>query len=152
MRISDWSSDVCSSDLSKVQLANGVALGSRLSGIDTAISNTNAAIVNEQTARSTGDQANANAITVVSTKVNGHTSSISSLQSSVNGLSARWGLKLDVNGYISGVVTNNYGSSADFVILADKFRLLSPANTALDRKSTRLNSSHYCASRMPFSA
>src|SRR3546814_570662 len=63
---------------SKVQLANGVALGSRLSGIDTAISNTNAAIVNEQTARSTGDQANANAITVVSTKVNGHTSSISS--------------------------------------------------------------------------
>src|SRR3546814_2984343 len=84
MRISDWSSDVCSSDLSKVQLANGVALGSRLSGIDTAISNTNAAIVNEQTARSTGDQANANAITVVSTKVNGHTSSISSLQSSVN--------------------------------------------------------------------
>src|SRR3546814_4005194 len=37
---------------------------------------------------------------------------------------------LDVNGYISGVVTNNNGSSADFVILADKFRLISPGNTA----------------------
>src|SRR3546814_10670681 len=29
---------------------------------------------------------------------------------------------------------------------------LDPDGVAIDRKSTRLNSSHYCASRMPYSA
>src|SRR3546814_8683595 len=40
----------------------------------------------------------------------------------------------------------------NITVLADPFRVDDAAKAIVERKSTRLNSSHYCASRMPSSA
>lgn len=116
-------------DDSRIQLSSGVALATRLSGIDTAIGNNSAAIVNEQNARAQGDQSNASAIQVVNTTVGGLSSSVSTIQQSVNGLFGRWGVQLNVNGHITGVVQNNDGNQGSFDILADKFRIVVPGQT-----------------------
>jgi hypothetical protein len=113
-------------DDSKVQLSNGTALGTRLSGIDAAINGNSASITNEITARVNGDNANASAITSLQSTVNGHTASITTLQSTTNGLNAKYGVALDVNGYITGFVQNNNGTSGTFAILADKFAIVTP--------------------------
>lgn len=114
---------------STVQLTGGVALGTRLSGIDTTIGNVNAAVVAEQSARATADNALSTSISTVSTNLGGLTSTVSTLSSSVNGIAARYGVSLDVNGYVTGFVQNNNGSTGDFTILADKFRVVTPGNT-----------------------
>lgn len=114
-------------DLNKVQVSAGTSLGTRLSGIDTAVGNNSAAIVNEQNARTSADSALSSSITTLTTTVNGNTASISTLQSSVNGLSAKYGVSLDVNGYVTGFVQNNNGTSGTFTILADKFSVVAPA-------------------------
>lgn len=114
-------------DLNKVQVSAGTSLGTRLSGIDTAVGNNSAAIVNEQNARTSADSALSSSITTLTSTVNGNTASISTLQSSVNGLSAKYGVSLDVNGYVTGFVQNNNGTSGTFTILADKFSVVAPA-------------------------
>src|SRR3546814_7941261 len=74
MRISDWSSDVCSSDL-----------------ID-------------------ADGAIAGTVENISTAVNGHTASIQSFGESIDGLSVRYGWKLNAGGKAIGWVANNDGT------------------------------------------
>jgi hypothetical protein len=91
---------------------------------------TNAAnILTEQTARANGDSANATAISTLSTTVNGHTSSISTLQTVSDGLKAQYMVKLDVNGYVSGFGLYNAAGSSQFIVLADKFAVVSPGKT-----------------------
>lgn len=115
-------------DMNKVQVSAGTSLGTRLSGIDTAVGNNASAIVTEQNARISADSGLANQISVLSTTVNGNTASVSTLQSSVNGLQAKYGVSLDVNGYVTGFVQNNNGSSGDFTILADRFAIVTPGS------------------------
>lgn len=93
---------------------------------DTRIAANAAAITTESTARASADAALATQINTVTTTVNGNTASISTLTSSVNGLQARYGVSLNVNGYVTGFVQNNNGSSGDFTILADKFSVVAP--------------------------
>lgn len=116
-------------DMDKVQVSAGTSLGTRLSGIDTSVGNNAAAIVTEQNARTSADSALASDISTLTTSVNGNTASISTLQSSVNGLSAKYGVSLDVNGYVTGFVQNNNGTSGDFTIIADKFAIVTPGST-----------------------
>lgn len=113
-------------DLNKVSVAEGTTLGTRLSGIDTSIGNVSSSVVNEQNARSSADAALANDISVVSTTANNNTASVSSLSSSVNGLQAKYGVSLDVNGYVTGFLQNNDGTSGSFTIVADKFAIVDP--------------------------
>ena len=82
-----------------------------------------AAITTEQTVRASADSANATAISNVSTTVNGHTASINSIQTSINGLNLRWGLKLDSNGYVSGVQANNSGTYSEWVFSSAGFKI-----------------------------
>jgi hypothetical protein len=42
---------------------------------------------------------------------------------------AKYGVTLDVNGYISGFIQNNDGQSGNFVVLADKFAVVTPSTT-----------------------
>lgn len=51
---------------------------------------------------------------------------VTTAQSGVTTMYARWTLALDVNGYISGVRSENTGSTSTFDVLADKFRILKP--------------------------
>jgi hypothetical protein len=88
-----------------------------------------ARITTEETARISGDSALASSITTLSTTVGSNTSTITTLASSVSGLQARYGVTLDVNGYVSGFSQNNSGTSSEFSILADKFKIASPGIT-----------------------
>jgi len=115
-------------DLNTVQVSAGVTMGTRLSGIDTQIANNAASIISEQTARANADSALSQQITTLTTTVNGNTASVSTLQSSVNGLQARYGVSLDVNGYVTGFVQNNNGASGSFTIIADKFAIVTPGS------------------------
>jgi hypothetical protein len=111
---------------STVLLSNGTALGTLLSGIDVAIGNNAAAIVSEQTARTDADNALSQSIQVVNSQVGNLSASVSTLAQSVDGVKARYGVSLDVNGYVTGFVQNNDGSSGSFVILADRFAIVQP--------------------------
>lgn len=71
--------------------------------------------------------------TTVSTQgvtVSQNSTAISTLNTNVSSLMGRWGVEIDVNGYVSGVTTNNNGTRADFTIRADKFAIVSPGGGA----------------------
>jgi len=109
-----------------VKLANGMALGTRLSGIDTAIGANASAIVNEQTARTNADSALSQSIQVVSAQVGPLQSTVSTLSEAINGVKARYGVSLDVNGYVTGFVQNNDGKTGSFVVVANRFAIVDP--------------------------
>ena len=90
-----------------------------------------AAVVTEQTARTSADAALAEDITLVTTTVGENTAAVATLASSVNGLTARYGVSLDVNGYVTGFLQNNDGTSGSFTILADRFAVVTPGATPL---------------------
>jgi hypothetical protein len=52
------------------------------------------------------------------------TVTIPGVESDVTALEARYGVLLNVNGYVSGFVQNNDGATGSFVILADKFAIV----------------------------
>lgn len=101
-------------------------LSARVTSAENGIVTNAAAIVNEQSARANGDSANASAISALTTTVNGNTATVATLQSSVNGLLAKYGVLLDVNGYVTGFVQNNNGQTGEFIILADRFAIVDP--------------------------
>lgn len=115
-------------DTAKVQVGGGVSLATRLSGLDSSIAGANANISSEVIARVNGDNALASSISTLSTTVGGHTASITTLQSTTNGLRAKYGVSLDVNGHITGFLANNDGVTGDFVIVADRFAIVDPSN------------------------
>lgn len=55
------------------------------------------------------------------------TVTIPGIESDVGALEARYGVALSVNGYVTGFVQNNDGTSGDFVILADTFKVVDPS-------------------------
>lgn len=113
-------------DLNKVEVGAGYSLGSRLSGIDTSVGNVTASVVNEATARANADSALSQSITNLSNTVGGNTASITQLFQVIDGLNARAGLSLNVNGHITGWLLNNNGSSGQFAVVADNFTVTSP--------------------------
>jgi hypothetical protein len=94
-----------------------------------------AALIAEQTARADGDTAVANSVTTLQTTVNGHTSSISTQATSINGLSAQYTVKVDVNGYVSGFglasTAINGTPTSDFIVNADRFSIAKPGTGGL---------------------
>jgi len=102
--------------------------GYKLSGVETA------SAVQTLDARVTTvegvNTSQATSLTALSTTVGNHTASISTQQTSINGLNAKWNLTLDVNGYITGVESINNGSQTEFNIRADKFKLTPSASGA----------------------
>jgi len=84
------------------------------------------AIQREQTARASADEALAQSVETVQTSVGLNTASIQQQSQTINGLSAQFNLKLDVNGYVSGFGAFNDGKTADFAVLADRFWIARP--------------------------
>lgn len=112
------------------------ALASRATTLEATVNNpttgvaaTSARLTTEETVRATADSANATSISNLSTTVGANTASISTIQTSVNGLSVRYGVSLDVNGFVTGFVQNNNGTSGTFDILATAFRVTIPGST-----------------------
>ena len=87
-------------------------------------------------------------VNVLSTKVNAEASKREILEAKVDGnksaiqteaetrakkdgeLGAKYGVRLDVNGYVTGFVANNDGKQGDFVLAADKFKIVKPNGTS----------------------
>ena len=73
-----------------------------------------------------GESQLAEALATRLTGIEGNASAIEEQAELVQGLSAQYTLKLDVNGYVSGFGAYNDGSSADFAVLADRFWIAQP--------------------------
>ena len=56
--------------------------------------------------------------------------SITSVEGDITSIHARYSVKLDVNGYITGLQLLNDGTSGDFLIMADQFKIVDPAGGA----------------------
>ena len=93
-----------------------------------------AAINTEATARANADNALSSSITTLQTTVNGNTASIQTNATSIDGINAKYTVKIDNNGYISGyglISTANTGTpTSSFYVLADKFGITSPTSTS----------------------
>ena len=74
---------------------------------------------------------NASAITTLQSTVGTNTSSIQTLQTVQNGLTAEYSVRLDVNGYVTGFGLYNQGTSSTFLIHADKFAIGAPGSTGV---------------------
>lgn len=103
------------------------ALASQISGLtaslDSEVSAREAAVASEASARVSGDNVLASQLTTLSTTVDGHSSSITAFAQSIDGLEARVGVRLDVNGRVTGWVLNDDGQQGAFAIRADSFSI-----------------------------
>lgn len=92
-----------------------------------------AAISSESTTRASADSAMASDITTLSTTVGDHTASIQVHADSIDGIQAKYAVKVDVNGRVGGfglIGEPNAmgGTTTSFIVLADRFAIVNPAN------------------------
>lgn len=114
------------------------ALASDITSLTTTVGSNTSAITAEQTARANADTALASDITSLTSTVNGVSASVTTeastrasadtaLGSDITSLEAKYGVKLNVNGYITGFQQNNDGTTGSFKILADEFKVVNPS-------------------------
>lgn len=91
-------------------------------------------LYSEKVARATEDEALAESIDTLSSTLGGQTSTIQTIQSTVNGNQAKYTVKIDNNGHVSGFgllsESNNGTPTSAFIIRADKFAIVDPASTS----------------------
>lgn len=85
-----------------------------------------AAVVEEREARVTADSALASNITTLQTKMEGNTASVQQAMSSISGIKADWGVKVDVNGRVGGLKLIGGPTSTDMVFNVDTFIIQTP--------------------------
>lgn len=85
-----------------------------------------AAVVEEREARVTADSALASNITTLQTTVDGNTASVQQAMSSISGIKADWGVKVDVNGRVGGLKLIGGPTSTDMVFNVDSFIVQTP--------------------------
>jgi uncharacterized coiled-coil protein SlyX len=94
-----------------------------ISGIDTRVTSAEGTITSQATA-----------ITDLTTTVGTNTASISTQATSINGIEANYGVKVDINGRVTGFGLNSTVATAtptsEFYIIADKFAVVDPTSTA----------------------
>lgn len=89
----------------------------------------NAAVTAEANLRANADGVLATNINNVSTTVNGHTATLETFGESIDGLSVRYGLRLNAGGKVIGWVANNDGVNGGMDFVVDYFRLWNAAGT-----------------------
>lgn len=102
------------------------ASGQAAAGAQSTANAANAAIQNEQTARINGDLAQAQATMQLQVKVDGNSASLQQQATVLNGVSAAYVIKTDVNGYVSGYGLYNNGQTSDFAVNVDRFWIGTP--------------------------
>lgn len=117
------------------------ALAARVTTAEGNILTNAAAVVTEANARASAIAAEAalrvaldarvttaeGSISSAQVSISANASAITNAETGITDLEARYGVALDVNGYISGFSLNNSGTVSDFTIIADKFTLLEGA-------------------------
>lgn len=106
--------------------------GNAQSTADDALSKANTANTNLATVKTEVDavakesSATAKQVSTLQTTVDGNTASIREQKQSIDGLSARASLTLDVNDYIGGIAIGNDGKQVDVVFKADQLAVVPP--------------------------
>ena len=110
---------------------SGSSLLTRVGAVETTASGaaTSAQLTAESTARTNADTALASDISTLSTTVGNNTSSISTQATSINGLSAKYTVKTDLNGAVAGFglasTANSAGNiTSEFIVNADRFAIM----------------------------
>lgn len=108
------------------------ALSNQITTLGATVAGNTAALSNEATARANGDSANANSINQVQARLDSGDYAAVKVESAasasaVTGLLVKYGIKLDVNGYVTGWSMNNNGSTGTFAVRADEFYIASPS-------------------------
>ena len=85
-----------------------------------------AAIQSERVLWQEGDGILAGIIDTVSTTVDENTATLTEFGESIDGLKARWGAKVDVNGRVGGVALNGTDEVIDLTIVSDIFSVVDP--------------------------
>jgi len=67
--------------------------------------------------------------TIQTTTIPNIQSDVTAAEGDISALYAKYGVTLNVNGYITGFAQNNDGSTGSFVVLADKFAVVTPTTT-----------------------
>jgi hypothetical protein len=109
-----------------VRYADGTVQTNVFSGLSARIGDAEAGIVTSMEAIATETEARAAALSTLTARVGTAESSISSTNQVVAGISARAGVSLNVNGYVTGWIANNNGSSGSLVVVQDRFAVVHP--------------------------
>jgi Phage T7 tail fibre protein/Domain of unknown function (DUF1983) len=108
------------------------SLASSLAALTATVAGNTASISTEATARATADSAAASTVTALSTTVAGNTAAIATNATTVNGLSAQYTVKVDVNGHVAGYGLAsqpiNGTTVSSFIVTANKFAIIDPGN------------------------
>lgn len=114
-------------DLNTAKVGASETFAQRLNAIASAMAANSAAITNEQSVRATADTSMAASISTMQSQVSGFTVSIQQNATAINGLSAKYSVKIDNNGKVTGFGllsdANNGTPVSAFVVLADQFKV-----------------------------
>ena len=103
------------------------ALATTIASLTTTVNSNTSAITTEATARADADTALAEDITTVQTTVGTNTAAIQTTSESVDGIQAKYTVKIDNNGYVSGYglisTANDAAPFSEFAVIADKFSI-----------------------------
>lgn len=110
---------------------SGNSLLTRIGSVETVAGNaaTSAQLSSEQTARASADSALSSSITTLQSTVGSNSTSISTQASSINGLEAKYVVKIDNNGAVAGYglasTANSAGNiTSEFIVNADRFAIM----------------------------
>lgn len=102
-----------------VKVGPGQTFAQYRAAVQASFQATQALVVAESQARADADAALAQSVTTVSTTVNGHTASITSMQTSLNGVSAQWVLSVSA-GRVGGIKLAANPTVSSLVMMADQ--------------------------------
>lgn len=123
---------ILDTDTVHIDTADGETFAQRLSALGAFDDANAAAIAAEQIARADADGALASELTVLTSRVGDNEAIITQQAQAIDGLNARYGVSLNVNGYVTGFEQFNDGSTGTFAILADRFYVVDPKNGGQD--------------------
>lgn len=115
-----------------VRQTETLSLSNQVTTLTANLASTNAALVSEQTARADGDTALASDITTLQTTVAGHDISITQHQASLDGIEAEWGVTINAQGQVVGLIRLDADQSeSTFTVVVDKFQVAKTDGTGV---------------------
>ena len=110
------------------RIEEDLALSIRTDNLVSEFNKNNATIQTQFRTYADKDTSLAEQINTVQSIANGNKSSIQTQTTAINGLSAQWSVKLDVNGYVSGIGQYNNGTTSQFAVNASQFYIADPTS------------------------
>lgn len=99
-----------------------LSLAQQITTLTADMLNTTALVEQEQIARASADEALAADLTTVSTALDGNVTTVTQIQESVDGIAGRWGVAINANGQVTGLVQlSGEVTGSTFTVVADKF-------------------------------